>query len=168
MSCKSERRNFVTTLLFLTLLSPFDGKLFFLWIFLIVTTTNSIISVSSFRIFGLPLPNVARQYYLKDSLLILSSSSIFRTLTLFVVIWREKKIRHFLEIDMARLLHLSALIWWKKLRGNFLSEKFTIDFFIIIHLRFIFINFSDYDFVCRHLTRKKIRHFLEIDKARLR
>ena len=119
MSCKSERWNFVTTLLFLTLLSPFDGKLFFLWIFLIVTTTNSIISVSSFRIFGIPLPNVARQYYLKDSLLILSSSSIFRTLTLFVVIWREKKIRHFLEIDMARLLHLSALIWWKKLRGNF-------------------------------------------------
>ena len=65
-------------------------KIIFPLDFLIVTTTNLIISISSFRIFGLPLPNVERQYYLKDSLLILSSSSIFRTLTLFVVIWREK------------------------------------------------------------------------------
>ena len=39
-----------------------------------------------------------------------------------------------------------------------LIERFTIDFVIII-------NFLDFDFVCLHLTRKKIQHFPEIDKA---
>ena len=119
MSCKSERWNFVTTLLFLTLLSPFDGKLFFLWIFLIVTTTNSIISVSSFRIFKITFTECCKailfERFTIDFVIIIN----FSDFDFVCCHLTRKKIRHFLEIDMARLLHLSALIWWKKLHGNF-------------------------------------------------